>query len=174
MLIVICGFFKVLFFIRIYADYGFLVQMVGMTIVQVIPFTLFFIMWITFFTVCYQTLKVEISSADEDYPNVFSFMQYFLMTYRNSIGDISAPGYSNWMKKSDDVTSQYLEKNAAMTFIWIVWLANQFLNLIILLNFLIAVISQVYDNVVAVQRQVLYTHRAELNREFYMQQRYFG
>ena len=31
--IVIFGFFKVLFFIRIYADYGFLVQMVGMTIV---------------------------------------------------------------------------------------------------------------------------------------------
>jgi len=82
-------------------------------------------MWITFFTVCYQTLKVEISDADDDYPNVFEFMQYFLMTYRNSIGDISAPGYQKWMDgKSDDISSQFLEKNLAMTVIWTIWLAN--------------------------------------------------
>ena len=91
--IVICSFFKVLFFLRIYANFAFLVQMLEMSIFQVFPFLVFFMMWVTLFTVSYQTLKVEISSADEDYPNVFSFIQYFLMTYRNSIGDISAPGY---------------------------------------------------------------------------------
>ena len=148
--------------------------MLGISIIQVFPFVIFFIMWVTLFTVCYQTLKVEISSAEEDYPNVFTFMQYFLMTYRNSIGDISAPGYSNWMEKSSDVTSELIEKHAAISFIWLVWLANQFVNLIILLNFLIAVISQVYDNVVAMQKQVLYAQKVELNREIYMLQKFFG
>ena len=72
--------------------------MLGNSIIQVFPFLVFFIMWITLFSVCYQTLKVEIQEADQDYPNLFSFMQYFLMAFRNSIGDIKAPGYSNWME----------------------------------------------------------------------------
>ena len=101
------------------------------------------------------------------------------------VGDIKAPGYSNWMemekseksKESEDITSEVLYTNsnsAVITFIWLVWLANLFVNLIILLNFLIAVISQVYDNVVATQKQVLYTQKIELNREIYMLQKFFG
>jgi hypothetical protein len=53
-------------------------------------------------------------------------------------------------------------------------LFNQFLNLIILLNFLIAVISQVYDNVIADQKLLLYEHRAELNKEYFMIVRYLS
>lgn len=60
-----------------------------------------------------------------------------------------------------------------ITLIWVVWLVNQFINLIILLNFLIAVISQVYDNVVADQKLLMYKHRAELNREYFMIMRMF-
>ena len=56
------------------------------------------------------------------------------------VGDIKAPGYSNWMEKSDEVLYTY-SNFAAITFIWLVWLENLFVNLIILLNFLIAVIS---------------------------------
>lgn len=48
------------------------------------------------------------------------------------------------------------------------------MNLIILLNFLIAVISQVYDNVVADQQMFSYQHKADLNGEHYMLQEYMG
>lgn len=48
-----------------------------------------------------------------------------------------------------------------------VWLANQLVCLIIMLNFLIAVISQVYDAVVNEQRTVFYIMKSELNNEFY-------
>ena len=76
--------------------------MVGLTIVQLIPFILFFLMWIIFFTVCFVTLRIEIRDADDDYKNVFSFFRYFLMTYRNSVGDITTPIYDNWLTSMND------------------------------------------------------------------------
>jgi hypothetical protein len=53
LIIVICGFIKILYFIRIYESYGFLVQMVGETCVEIVPFMVFFTLWILFFSVCY-------------------------------------------------------------------------------------------------------------------------
>lgn len=50
-------------------------------------------------------------------------------------------------------------------FIWILWFANQFLNLIILLNFLIAIISQSYDNVMSKSLEYKYNQRCQMNRE---------
>ena len=161
---------SILQYIRIYADVGFLVQMVGMTISQVVPFMVFFLMWILFFTVCFMTLKVSIDNVDEEYANVFEFIQYFLMTYRNALGDSTTPGYSNWLDGSaNDSFEESLEKNTAITFIWAIWLSNSFLNLVILLNFLIALISQVYEKVISMKEQVMYSHRAEMNEEYFMQ-----
>ena len=45
--------------------------------------------------------------------------------------------------------------------------------LIILLNFLIAVISQGYDNVVAEQEKLHFVNKAYLNYEFFMLEQYF-
>jgi len=61
------GLFKVLFFIRIFEAYGVLVQMVADTIKSLIPFTVFFFMWILFFSIEFQILKVEIKDADKEY-----------------------------------------------------------------------------------------------------------
>ena len=72
MILITAGFFKILYFIRIYDDYGFLVQMVGETVKKVIPFTTFFLLWIAFFAVCFRVLRVEID--DEDYPDMSSFV----------------------------------------------------------------------------------------------------
>lgn len=43
-----------------------------------------------------------------------------------------------------------------------------------MLNFLIAVISQVYDAVVSNQEQLNYKHKAELNHEFFMLRKFFN
>jgi hypothetical protein len=43
-----------------------------------------------------------------------------------------------------------------------------------LLNFLIAVISQVYDDVVDKQGTLKYVHRAQLNREYFMIQSFIS
>lgn len=123
--LIVVGFIKILFFIRIYEDYGFLVQMVGNTMIQLIPFIVFFFMWVLFFGCQYWILRVEIDSADDDYLNLTEFFRYFFMTYRNSIGDISTPGYENWDKiYSDDVRYEYVQKNWVIFLIWMVWLVN--------------------------------------------------
>jgi len=49
--------------------------------------------------------------------------------------------------------------------IWAFWFLNQFLILIVLLNFLIAVISQSYENVMNSAQQFKYKQRCELIRE---------
>ena len=55
--------------------------------------------------------------------------------------------------------------NFMILVIWVVWFLNQYLNLIILLNFLIAIISQSYEEIMTEQSVFRYQHRAELNSE---------
>ena len=54
-----------------------------------------------------------------------------------------------------------------ITVIYIVWLSNQFFILIIMLNFLISVISQTYESVMAQQEVYKYKLRSNLNYEHY-------
>jgi hypothetical protein len=62
-----------LYFIRIYESFGFLVQMVGETLGQVGPFSIFFIAWILFFSLCYQRTGIEINDGDTEYLNLPPF-----------------------------------------------------------------------------------------------------
>lgn len=57
---------------------------------------------------------------------------------------------------------------------WGGWFFNQLICLIILLNFLIAVISQGYDMVIAESVVDKYLTRAELNLEFFILLKAFG
>ena len=89
-------------------------------------------------------------------------MATLLQTFRNSIGDIAVPDYSSWEKAGD------WKYPAIMTAIWFLWFMNLLINLILLLNFLIAVISQVYDQVVAQSQYCSYTFKATFNREYFI------
>lgn len=51
--------------------------------------------------------------------------------------------------------------------IWIVWFLNGIVQVIMLLNFLIAVISQTYESVVSQQIIYTFTDRAEINLEYF-------
>jgi|TARA_B110000285_G_C15087620_1_gene597114 hypothetical protein len=63
--------------------------MVGETITELIPFSVYFVMWILLFTVLFQTLQVEV--PDDAYPDLAPLFRYVLQTYGNSIGNIAAP-----------------------------------------------------------------------------------
>lgn len=52
-----------------------------------------------------------------------------------------------------------------VTYAWLLWVSNAFFMLIILLNFLIAIISQSYDSVMTRQEQIVYHARCEFNVE---------
>lgn len=58
--------------------------------------------------------------------------------------------------------------------IWIFWFLNQLLVLIILLNFLIAIISQSFEEVMAKKVVHKYQHRSTMNREYRLIAQAFG
>lgn len=56
----VLGFVKILFFIRIYNDYGFLVEMVVNTISELVPFLYAFLISIFFFAILFSVLDTDI------------------------------------------------------------------------------------------------------------------
>ena len=56
LILVALGFTKILYFIRIFEDFGLLVQVIGETIVEIIPFAVYYIIWILFFAVMFLVL----------------------------------------------------------------------------------------------------------------------
>ena len=124
-----------------------MVKMIAVTVSEVVYFTLFFILWILFFTVIYITLRVDFS-GNEEYFNVPETLVALMQTYRTSIGDLQPPVYQTNL--FDPTNPGYLHTEAGqgiiVVLIWMAWIINQYLNLIILLNFLIALVSEIYAN----------------------------
>lgn len=92
MLIVMQAFLKILFFLKIFSDYGFLVQMITTSISDITGFLIFFVMWIVFFAIQYQILQAEFGL--DDYTGLPHFTQLLIISFRNSIGDIQMAGYT--------------------------------------------------------------------------------
>jgi hypothetical protein len=94
-----------------------------------------------------------------------------MYSYRNSIGDINPPVYNFW---SDRIEESHLVSTLMIGMVWFAWLANQFIMLITLLNFLITIMGQTYDQVMEQSIIRKYADRADLNRECRLVYRYFG
>ena len=157
MLIVFQAFYKILFFLKINSNYGFLVQMIKQSIIDITGFLTFFAMWILFFTIQYKVLGAEFGL--DDYPGLNNFAQLALISFRNSIGDIQVAAYSN-LQTEDTYLSWGI-----IWLIWLYWFLNIGLMCIILMNFLIAVISESYANVSGSKTQYVYKDKADMNSE---------
>ena len=127
-------------------------------------FLFFFIAWVMLFGQLF--LVMGATFDDEDYPTLQLLTVYF-QTYRNSIGDIGTPQYEYWeyMHEHYDVNKTFGYAQCMIYLIWVLWYLNQFFNLIILLNFLIAIVSQSYEKVMTDSMKHEYDHKAELNSE---------
>lgn len=79
---------------RIYERYGFLVKMINITIKDMIPFTVFFLMFVLLFAILFLILKLGLDP--EEYVQVDQLFGYFVMAFRNSIGDLTVPELSVW------------------------------------------------------------------------------
>ena len=122
-------FIKTCFFIRIFKKFGLLVNLVETCIVDIIPFTIFMAQWMFCFYLLYKVTGIE--SPDRiDQLGEHKNIQDFFYIWSNSIGDI------HYWAKSTIVSNEYV-----MYLMSFIWFFNQFYVVIILLNFLIAVIS---------------------------------
>ena len=87
----------------------------------------------------------------------------FLYTFRNSMGDFLAPNYDDYITIGDITDDELLLVGC----IWIAFLSQAIISVIILLNFLIAVISKTYENVLGHKIIYTYIYKAEMNLEYY-------
>ena len=105
--------------------------------IDIAQFTFIFILYICIFSIEYQILGVEMENKNEEYPYIGDFLANFIQTFRNSLGDLQVPGMRFWMSDSED----YYISGFMIYLIWFMWVFNKIVMLIVLLNFLIAIIS---------------------------------
>lgn len=65
--------------------------------------------------------------------------------FRNSIGDISAVKLNSWSDESLD--GNFVLSHLATAIVWSFWFINVFTMTIVLLNFVIAEVSNTYNNI---------------------------
>jgi len=161
-----------MFFVRIFKHLGFMVRMVGTTIIDIIPFLIFICMFILYFALISRLTEVDWDPKRKTYPDLKEPIIHVLQNYRNSIGDISVPTYASWIAKfntgvyKNEVNSKDGYKTAEpqmsiiVMLVWGFWFLNQFISLIILLNFLVAVISESYEKINVEHEMYTFMYRA--------------
>ena len=77
----------------------------------------------------------------ERYERVNKEFAYFVLGFRNSIGDFHQPMYQGWIDKEKNGLISRDEEQVIVFVIWFVWILQAMFMVIILLNYLIAVIS---------------------------------
>lgn len=92
--------------------------------------------------------------------------------WENSIGNINNPPGASFHNDHDK--SKGMRELPDIYLMWFIWYMNQFIIVIILLNFLIAVISQSYENVMNSKSIMKYQDMAALNKEAYNFMNFFG
>ena len=96
-------------------------------------------MWIICFGLIYLITGLEVGK--DDYGEMNRYGRTFIQAYRNSIGDLAPPAHKKWNELVTTDKDNESLVNLMVLVIWLVWFFNQFIVLIILLNFLIAIIS---------------------------------
>ena len=135
-LLLVFSVIKILFFLRVNEAFGLLVQLLMQVLVDLTAFVTFFISWLFLFSMCYRIAGATVDQGD--YPHVTPAVFYVIQIFRNSIGDVSTPVYDFW---SDRIGESPLLAKTMIGYSWLLFTANAFFMLILLLNFLIAIIS---------------------------------
>jgi len=86
--------------------------------------------------------------------------------FRNSIGDIAEVNYGVWSLSQEETQRQgyFSQHNMAVLAIWTFWFMNMFIMLIVILNFLVAEVSETYDKVKSSGKTFLYLSKAGVNK----------
>ena len=133
--------------------------MIQCVIIDSYQFFFYFICWMGLFTFLMMIAGSNVNQ--KDYKQIGNKTVFALNTFRNAIGDIQPPVTSYWedeRMETDPVLSM-----AMILYSWIIWFTNSIFVFIVLLNFLIALISQSYDAVMANQDVWVYRQRIQIS-----------
>jgi len=92
------------YFMQVYTSFGLLRQLIIICIKDMMPFTIYMIMFLIMFALFYKVLGVNISQ--KDYPGMNDFGMFFMDTFENSIGNVYTPDVKIW-HNSDNPSQLY-------------------------------------------------------------------
>jgi len=142
-LLLVGSMIQILTYLRIHKKLGQQVQLVADCIVPLFTYLIFYFFILTFYSLIYQVLGYELALdnfGESDYESLDKNFAYYIMAFRNSIGDLSTPSYNYWAAMKNKDNDKYSAQFMIYT-IWTFWLVNIITFTVLLLNFLIAVIS---------------------------------
>jgi hypothetical protein len=122
--------------LRAFDNLGKLVILLNRTVRDTKWFVLFLALWIFYFAITFIVLRV--SFEEDDYEGFSMYAIIFAQSIRNFLGDLAAPDPSQWINENGEVDSKSW---VAIFLIWLIWVKIIYIGLIIILNFLIALIS---------------------------------
>ena len=102
----------------------------------------------------------------DDYEGMGRIARLFIYTLRNSIGDVIPPDGSFWFLFENEENYEQEKSLVMLSFLWILWVFNVFYMVIILLNFLIAIVSSGHEDAMKIQKEISYSQKCELNYEY--------
>ena len=76
--LVIIAFLKLMFFVRIFEEYGFLVQMICLCIKDLCPFIVSYLVFLYVFSVCFVVLKMELDPIVDEVEGLTFFQKMLL------------------------------------------------------------------------------------------------
>jgi hypothetical protein len=156
---------KVLTILRVYPSIGNMVALLGACIKDIYGFLLFFMIFIYFIAAFYKLVGATFDKSDYLGINA-DFLVYIMQTTRNSIGDIDTPEYFFW-KAQMEKEGNWLFSEVMIGIIWFIfYFSNIILLLVVLMNFLIAIVSETYSEVTKESINNVYFFRSQLTEEY--------
>ncbi len=140
-LIILALFIKLIFYLRIFETFSFLVSMLENVVIQLKSFLIFFMIVVIAFSCFIQVLLPESSSSYEG----TAFFPYIMLSLRTAMGDYTFDSYKAQEMKG--IT-------------WVTWLFLMIMGNIVFMNFIIAVIGDSYQSSMA--KKVSQTYRLKV------------
>jgi hypothetical protein len=120
--------------------------MIISVMVDLFPFVAVFMLMVTFFSFGIHVMGGEFDNGD--YLGIPRPILTWIQMFRNSIGDIAEIQYGAWsLPEGAMIGGIFEQQTIAIMIIWLFWFLNMFIMLIVIVNFLIAEVSQTYDKV---------------------------
>lgn len=173
LIMILLTFSQLLRYFKTYPEFGVLVSLITTTIDQLWTFLFFLVLWVGCFSLIFKVLGATFDegmfdqnydSDMNDYPKVPDKAVFIMQNLRNSIGDLAPPHYNYWENRfeaGDNMNSQLM-----ILLIWFTWFVEMYVMLIILTNFLIALVSQIYEQIMNEKMLTVYRAKSHLNQEF--------
>lgn len=142
---------KTMFFFRIFLDFSYIVTMMIQVCIDLKVFNIFFLLLIIMFSLIFDIIDVDAAQQDE-YKATGQFIGNFLQTFRLSLGDFDFSFLS-------EENSPHMDTKMHLLF-WGIWMIMVLMTSLIFLNFIIAEVSNSYQNVKDELEALIYKERA--------------